>query len=136
MPAPRSNGEVRRLPDRDNETLATAIARLEVTVGSMREDVSEIRAAQATFVDRIDHRVSFLEDVRVKALEEREIRQNAIADERERAADAARAAAEQAAAHAEKQTETRMTKRQFWIGTALIVVATILAALISSGHIF
>lgn len=120
--------------DRDN--IAASIARLEATVGGMREDVSEIKAAQASFVERFDHRVSYLEDVRVQAIENREIRNQAIADERARAAEAAQHAAEIAAAHAEKQNETRMTKRQFWIGTALIVIATILAALISSGHIF
>jgi len=120
--------------DRDN--LATAIARLEVTVGSMREDVSEIKAAQANFVERIDHRVSYLEDVRVKALEDREIRHQAIAEERARAAEAAQAAAEHAAAHAEKQSDRRLTKRQFWVWTVLIVAATILAALISGGHLF
>jgi len=120
--------------DRDN--LATAIARLEVTVGSMREDVSEIKAAQSEFVKGVDHRLSYLEDVRVQAIENREIRSQAIAEERARAAEAAQAAAEHAAAHAEKQSDRRLTKRQFWVGTVLIVAATILAALISGGHLF
>lgn len=134
MAAQPDNGVRRLSPDRDN--LSAAIARLEATVGGMREDVSEIKAAQATFVDRIDHRVSFLEDVRVKALEEREIRHQAIAEERARAADAAQAAAEHAAAHAEKQSDKRMTKVQFWIGTVFVVAATIVGALIASGRIF
>lgn len=121
---------VRRLPaDRDN--LATAIARLEVTVGGMREDVSEIKASVKDF----DHRLSFLEDVRVKAIEEREIRRQAIAEERQRTAVAARAAAERAAVTVSEHAKQRIGRLQFWIGIAFTSIVTILAALIASGRI-
>jgi hypothetical protein len=98
----------------------------------VKEDVSEIKGTVAAF----DHRVSMLEDVRVKAIEEREIRRDAIADERARAVDAARAAAERANDVAVRTSETKLGKQQFWIGTILIVAAGLLGALIASGHLF
>lgn len=132
MPEPRSNGEVRRLPDRENERIAASIARLEATIGGMREDVSEIKGSVQAF----DHRVSMLEDVRVRALEDWRTRQKAISDERARAADRAAARAERAEAVAVKHSEQRLTKLQFYIGTSVVAVVTILGSLIASGRLF
>jgi peptidoglycan hydrolase CwlO-like protein len=123
------------IPRLRSEPVAASLARLEEAMSGMREDVSEIKAS----VSQFDHRVSYLEDVRVKAIEEREIRQNAIADERARAAEAAQAAAEvaarTAAEQAEQQTTARWSRRSMGL-TALGVVAAYgsIVALVLTQH--
>lgn len=122
-------------PDR-TEPIAVSVARLQETMEGLRDDVSEIKAVQEAFVERFDHRVSYLEDIRVKALEDREIRRDAIADERARSTDAAKATAEEAARQVSEHTGRRIGSRQFWIGIAVTAVVAIVAALISSHHLF
>lgn len=125
---------VTRLPtDREPDTVK--IARVEEVVGGIREDVSDIKADLKTFKESFEHRLSYVEDVRLRGLEDREIARKAVADERARATDAAQAAAEQAAATATEQNKQKLSTRQFWIGTALICIATLLGALIASGHV-
>lgn len=92
MPAP--NERVSHLPV-DREPVAAKIARLEEGQKAIAADVSEVKATVKQLAKHLDHRVGYLEDVRVRGIEEREIRRNAIADERARASDAARDAAGQ-----------------------------------------
>ena len=124
------------------ETDSVKIARIEEAVGGMREDLADIKATLGSF----DHRVAYLEDVRVRAIEDREIARKAVADERARAADAARHAAEQAqqaAAEAATHADQKLTRRQAWTIAAITCAVAILCAvigsvvsLIASGHLF
>jgi hypothetical protein len=83
------------------ESTSTKIARLEEILSGVRDDVSDIKASVGTF----DHRMSMLEDVRVRALEDWRIQDKAVREERARAADAARAAADAARVAAEQAAE-------------------------------
>jgi hypothetical protein len=120
------------------ETTNVKIARLEEILLGVRDDVADIRASVGTF----DHRMSMLEDVRVRALEDSRIQDKAVRDERGRAADAAQAAADAAQAAAERaadqatsHTRSRIGRVQFWIGVFVSSLVTILGALIASGHL-
>ena len=127
---PRPLSSTRRV-SMARESDSVKIARIEEAVGGMRDDVADIKATLGSF----DHRVAYLEDVRVRAIEDREIARKAVADERARAGDAARHAAEQAAAAAAVSATKRVSRFQFWAGVAISSTATLLAALIASGTI-
>jgi hypothetical protein len=88
-------------PMSGREPTGVKIARLEETLSAVREDVADIKAS----VEHFNHRVGMLEDVRVRALEDWRIREQAVREERARAADAARAAADAAQAAAEQAAE-------------------------------
>lgn len=125
------------IPRLRGEPVAASLARLEEVVAGMREDVSEIKAGQETFVKAFDHRVSYLEDIRVKALEDREIRRDAIADERKRAADQAAQHAQSAAQSASAsaaEAQTRQLKITWKLATLVglaMVLAMVLAPILS-----
>jgi hypothetical protein len=109
------------------ETTNIKMARLEETLSAVREDVSDIKAS----VERFNHRVGMLEDVRVRALEDWRIREQAIHEERARAADAARAAADAACAAAEQAAEdvaSHTEAARFRITTVAGYVAAVAAS--------
>ena len=134
--APRpDDGRVARLTER-REPDSVKIARIEEAVNGIREDVAEIKAAQKATFEAFDHRVSYLEDVRVTGLENREIARKAVAEERARASDAARAAAEQAAAHVTAERKLRISRRDIWGTAILLAVGGIVAALIAAHILF
>lgn len=130
------------MPDRDDitrlrpEPVEATLARLEEAVGGLREDVSELKAGQKAFVDTIDHRVTYIEDVRLTGLENREIRRQAVAEERKRQADESARHAQQAAQDAQSavaEAQTRQLKLTWKLATAvgvLMAVATIIGDLI------
>jgi hypothetical protein len=113
------------------ETTNVKIARLEETLLGVRDDVADIKASVGTF----DHRVSMLEDVRVRALEDWRIQDRAVREERGRAADAAQAAAERAADEVTSHSRSRIGRVQFWLGISISSAVTLLGALIASGHL-
>lgn len=128
------------MPARDDiprlrEPVEATLARMDEALGAIREDVSEIKANQGQF----DHRVAYLEDVRVRAIEDRAVRNQAIADERKRSADAAAQHAQTAAQSASAsaaEAQTRQLKITWKLATLIgiaIVVATIVGDLI--GHV-
>ena len=114
--------KVTRMPDR--EPLATKLARLEEGVQDLAGDVSDIKTQQMGMVDMLDKRMRMLEEVRVRALEDWRLAEKVREEERYKQAD-----------REELVQHQLVSRRQFWIGTIAIVVATILAALIASGHI-
>jgi hypothetical protein len=135
------------MPDRDDitrlrpEPVEATLARLEEAVGGLREDVSEIKAGQQAFVAHMDHRVTYIEDVRLTGLENREIRRQAVAEERKRQADESAKHAQQAAQDAQLavvEAQTRQLKITWKSATAvgiLVAAATIIGDVLSHVHL-
>ena len=130
----RKAGE-RAMPGQERVTRLTArepdsakIARIEEAVNGIREDVSDIKASLGNF----DHRLTYVEDVRVRALEDRETWREATDHERARSADAAQEAAERAAAEAASHATSRITERSLRWSVAAVIFAAVVGPLI--GH--
>lgn len=134
MALPAREGRVTRVAA-DLESDSVKIGRLEEAVGGIREDVGDIKSDLRTFKESFEHRLSYVEDVRLRGLEDREIARKAVADERARATDAARAAAEQAAAHVADERKLRISRRDLWGTAILLAIAAVVAALITAGVI-
>lgn len=114
--------------DRRDESLAIELGELKGLLRQATDDIRATRDATEKGLRDMGRRVGMVE-VNVRALEDREVRRKAIEEERERVAKER---------HDERQaaSDRQLTKRQFWIGTLAICVATILAALIASGRLF
>ena len=109
-----------------------SLASLETVVHEARQDIADVRIAFEKALEQMDTRVTQLEEVRVRALEDWRLSERVLATERARVAEAAAVAVEQAA----EDRKHSLSRRDAAIIAAVMVVATILGALIASGRIF
>jgi len=119
----------------DREPLAVKVARIEEGQKGIAGDVADIKAA----VEQLGKRVTYLAEVKVGGLENREIARQAVEAERARAADAAREAAERAAAEAATHAQgatLRLTRWQVWLGGlgGLAMAASVVISAIALLH--
>ena len=106
----------------------TQLVKLETLLGQLTEDMKAARKAAEEGLRQMDNRVRLLEGG-VRNLEDLEVRRKTLEDERARVA---RLQEEQR----QDEIKRNLSTKQFWVGTVLVCAATILAALIASGHLF
>lgn len=106
--------------DMDEERLA----RMEVLLAGGTEDLRRTRETIEQTLGQFDHRISMVE-VHVRALQDKELQQKTLAQERERVAEET----------AERMVEHRhrvITRRDLWATAILLALAAVISALISA----
>jgi hypothetical protein len=114
------NGDDRRSGhDRRDDEIPLSIVRLETLIETAVDDIKDVKDSAADGIKLLDQRVRFLEDVRVRALEDWRTAQGVLERERERVRD--------------QQARASIGHREFWLGVAAIC-ATVAVSFI--GHLF
>ena len=114
------NGDDRR-SGADRRDDALNIVRLETLIETAVDDIKDVKDSAADGLKLLDQRVRFLEDVRVRALEDWRTAQAVLEKERDRVR--------------ERQAHAQISHREYWLGI-VAVAATVAAALISSRIFF
>lgn len=104
------------------------LARMEVLLEGGTQDLQRTRELMEHGLKELAGRVGMLE-VHVRALQDKELADKVLVKERERVAEET---AERMLEHRHRQ----VSRRDLWLTALLLVGATILAALIASGHLF
>jgi regulator of replication initiation timing len=118
---------VTRMPDR--EPIETKVARVEEAIHDMAGDVADLKM---TVTEVFDKRLRMLEEVRVRALEDKALADRIREQEAGKRAKEAKSEAERHAELVAAATERGVSTRQFWIGMAITSCAAIFGALIEA----
>lgn len=121
---------------RANDGWITAeLTELKVLVQAAAEDIRDTKDAATHGLDLLAKRVTYLEEVRVRAIEDQMLRDKVLSNER----DEVRRDNAKAQAEAIRIAQQRLVgRREFWLGVAAVVatiLTSVLGALITAGHL-
>lgn len=109
------DGEDRRSP----LSVTGELIELKMLVRNAAEDIREVKTSSADAVAMLSKRVTYLEEIRVRALEDQVLKQKVLSFEREQEAE--RRAREEADFRA-AQTQRHIARWEWWLGVATVVV--------------